>query len=195
MKLLKGFHPSLYSEYLLALGEEDTEGDARGPGGDGKGTYARGLGETYGYPGDAKRLREKSKMKLWKEYFGVHGRNLTCELSKLQLLTAVLRYPPFQRLLQVGLPSRLRGELWETLSGSICKLLLFTLPYIQTFVSQTPRHTLCCCLKTQARHRLPQMRLRRISTDLCPNTRLIRPMRVWTNSDVSLWHTASEIQN
>lgn len=79
MKLLKGFHPSLYSEYLLALGEEDTEGDARGPGGDGKGIYARGLGETFGYPGDAKRLREKSKMKLWKEYFGVHGRNLTCE--------------------------------------------------------------------------------------------------------------------
>jgi len=34
----------------------------------------------------------------------------------------VLRYPPFQRLLQVGLPSRLRGELWETLSGSICEL-------------------------------------------------------------------------
>lgn len=33
---------------------------------------------------------------------------------------AVLRYPPFQRLLQVGLPSRLRGELWETMSGSIC---------------------------------------------------------------------------
>lgn len=31
----------------------------------------------------------------------------------------MLRYPPFQRLLQVGLPSRLRGELWETLSGSI----------------------------------------------------------------------------
>jgi hypothetical protein len=77
MKLLKAFHPSLYSEYLLAQGEDDNEADARGPGGDGKGTYARGLGETFGYPGDAKRLREKSKMKLWKEYFTVHGRNLT----------------------------------------------------------------------------------------------------------------------
>lgn len=33
----------------------------------------------------------------------------------------MLRYPPFQRLLQVGLPSRLRGELWEVMSGSICE--------------------------------------------------------------------------
>lgn len=32
----------------------------------------------------------------------------------------MLRYPPFQRLLQVGLPSRLRGELWEVMSGSVC---------------------------------------------------------------------------
>lgn len=35
-------------------------------------------------------------------------------------LMTVLRYPPFQRLLQVGLPSRLRGELWEVMSGSVC---------------------------------------------------------------------------
>jgi hypothetical protein len=56
-------------------------------------------------------MRERSKMKLWREYFMVHGRNMT-----------LLRYPPFQRLLQVGLPSRLRGELWEVMSGSICGL-------------------------------------------------------------------------
>ena len=37
-----------------------------------------------------------------------HGRNLT-----------LLRYPHCTRLVQVGLPNRLRGELWETLSGSI----------------------------------------------------------------------------
>jgi hypothetical protein len=36
---------------------------------------------------------------------------------------SVLRYPPFQRLLQVGLPSRLRGELWEVMSGSICEFI------------------------------------------------------------------------
>lgn len=37
-----------------------------------------------------------------------HGRNLT-----------LLRYPQCTRLVQVGLPNRLRGEMWETLSGSI----------------------------------------------------------------------------
>ena len=37
-----------------------------------------------------------------------HGRNLT-----------LLRYPQCTRLIQVGLPNRLRGEMWETLSGSI----------------------------------------------------------------------------
>lgn len=86
------------------------EGDLRGPGGEGRGTYERGLGETFGFPGDARKMRERSKMKLWKEYFVIHGRNMT-----------LLRYPPFQRLLQVGLPSRLRGELWEVMSGSVCE--------------------------------------------------------------------------
>jgi hypothetical protein len=38
----------------------------------------------------------------------VHGRNLT-----------LLRYPQCTRLVQVGLPNRLRGEMWETLSGSL----------------------------------------------------------------------------
>lgn len=37
-----------------------------------------------------------------------HGRNLT-----------LLRFPQCTRLVQVGLPNRLRGEMWETLSGSI----------------------------------------------------------------------------
>ncbi|KAL7420012.1 hypothetical protein Q5752_004976 [Cryptotrichosporon argae] len=126
MKLLKPFLSTLYSEYLLLspiaaqgtadhllLGSElgkagDGEGDLRGPGGDGKGNYQRGLGESFGFPGDARKMRERSKMKLWREYFMVHGRNMT-----------LLRYPPFQRLLQVGLPSRLRGELWEVMSGSV----------------------------------------------------------------------------
>ncbi|EIW71253.1 hypothetical protein TREMEDRAFT_71100 [Tremella mesenterica DSM 1558] len=129
MKQLKPFLPSLYSEFLLSspaagvnpqapdhlllgteLGEKVTEGegDLRGPGGADKGNYDRGLGEVFGFPGDARKMRERSKMKLWREYFVIHGRNFT-----------LLRYPPFQRLLQVGLPSRLRGELWEVLSGSI----------------------------------------------------------------------------
>lgn len=91
MKQLKPFLPSLYSEYLLTapapgqgdnktdhllLGTElgdkaapDGEGDLRGPGGTGKGNYLRGLGETFGFPGDARKMRERSKMKLWKEYY------------------------------------------------------------------------------------------------------------------------------
>lgn len=38
----------------------------------------------------------------------MHGRNLT-----------LIRYPQCTRLVQVGLPNRLRGEIWETLSGSL----------------------------------------------------------------------------
>lgn len=41
-------------------------------------------------------------------YLLAHGRSLT-----------LLRYPQCTRLVQVGLPNRLRGEMWETLSGSI----------------------------------------------------------------------------
>lgn len=90
MKQLKPFLPSLYSEYLLTaptsqnqqeqslLGPEageksavanDGEGDLRGPGGLGKGSYERGLGESFGFPGDARKMRERSKMKLWREYY------------------------------------------------------------------------------------------------------------------------------
>lgn len=42
------------------------------------------------------------------ELSAVHGRNIT-----------LVRYPQFIRLVQVGLPSKLRGEMWEILSGSI----------------------------------------------------------------------------
>lgn len=47
-------------------------------------------------------------MRLWKDYLRLHGRNIT-----------LLRYPQFTRLVQVGLPNRLRGEIWEVSSGSI----------------------------------------------------------------------------
>lgn len=64
-------------------------GDSRGPGGEGKGRYDRGLGEVFGYPGDARKLREKSKVKLWKDYFAVHGRNLTCKCAVFGFLYRV----------------------------------------------------------------------------------------------------------
>lgn len=56
-----------YSEYLLS--------PERRPGGDGaqvktaKEPPDAGLGMVFRYPGDAKKLRDKSKMRLWDEYF------------------------------------------------------------------------------------------------------------------------------
>ncbi|GAA6035200.1 hypothetical protein JCM8097_006416 [Rhodosporidiobolus ruineniae] len=70
--------------------------------------YHIGLGMIFKFPGDPRKLREKSKMKLWKEYLKNHGRNLT-----------LLRYPSFTRLVLVGLPNRLRGEMWELTCGSM----------------------------------------------------------------------------
>ncbi|CAD6923061.1 unnamed protein product [Tilletia controversa] len=114
MKTLKHFVESCYSEWLIkpddvkvkaiaaataAVRETGGAGfvDQDGPGepltftDDGKtvGKYHAGLGVTFKFPGDPRKLREKSKMKLWRDY------------------------------LSVGLPNRLRGELWELTSGSI----------------------------------------------------------------------------
>ncbi|KAK0539221.1 hypothetical protein OC842_001042 [Tilletia horrida] len=136
MKTLKHFVDSCYSEWMIkgivaasaagddgkgktvaAAGEKaDAEVDADGPGepltftDDGKalGKYHAGLGVRFKFPGDSRKLREKSKMKLWRDYLSAHGRNLT-----------LIRYPQFLRLVQVGLPNRLRGETWELTSGSI----------------------------------------------------------------------------
>jgi hypothetical protein len=74
------------------------------------------------------RLREASKIKLWTTYLQSKSLKVTTHpafLSRLILLLAhgrsltLLRYPQCTRLVQVGLPNRLRGEMWETLSGSI----------------------------------------------------------------------------
>ncbi|MCO5585349.1 hypothetical protein L7F22_039282 [Adiantum nelumboides] len=131
MKTLKAFAAGCYSEILLqeaindktagnptgkeasekqagasTPGEKEQEDliDALPPQPD----YHAGLGARFKYPGDPRKLREKSKMKLWKDYLKVHGRNLT-----------LVRYPQFLRLVQVGLPNRLRGEIWELTSGSM----------------------------------------------------------------------------
>ncbi|KAI3484745.1 hypothetical protein L1887_52031 [Cichorium endivia] len=131
MKLLKPFLAGCYSEFLITDDVPDPKGkrvatDAADGTGDTPASetdekalltapadkeepkYQMGLGATFGFPGDARKLREKSKLKLWRDYFLAHGRNLT-----------LLRYPQFLRLVQVGLPNRLRGEIWELTSGSI----------------------------------------------------------------------------
>lgn len=47
-------------------------------------------------------------MRLWAEYLRDNGRNAT-----------LLRQPTFHKLIRVGLPNRLRGEMWELTSGSL----------------------------------------------------------------------------
>ncbi|KAI8990953.1 rab-GTPase-TBC domain-containing protein [Mycotypha africana] len=62
----------------------------------------------FGYPVNPKSSKEKSKVKLWKIYFQENGRNLTM----IQLST-------FGKLVRVGLPNLLRGEIWEVSSGAM----------------------------------------------------------------------------
>ncbi|KAG2011298.1 GTPase activating protein [Coprinopsis cinerea AmutBmut pab1-1] len=116
MKLVKSFVKTCYSEVLVSesMSEKDSmtereredgslvEGSSDGV------HYLGGLGLKFKFPGDPKKLRETSKIKMWTKYLKTHGRNLT-----------LLRYPQYTRLVQVGLPNRLRGEMWEVLSGSI----------------------------------------------------------------------------
>lgn len=86
-----------YSEHLLRSEERknDNPPDA-------------GLGMIFRYPGDPKKLRDRAKMRLWAEYLRDNGRNST-----------LIRQPTFHKLIRVGLPNRLRGEMWELTSGSL----------------------------------------------------------------------------
>ncbi|EJT71008.1 GTPase-activating protein GYP2 [Gaeumannomyces tritici R3-111a-1] len=86
-----------YSEHLL---RPDDQKDRPSP--------DAGLGLQFRYPGDAKKLRDRAKMRLWAEYLRDNGRNVT-----------LLRQPTFHKLIRVGLPNRLRGEMWELTSGSL----------------------------------------------------------------------------
>ncbi|PFH46202.1 hypothetical protein AMATHDRAFT_70349 [Amanita thiersii Skay4041] len=117
MKAVKSFVKTCYSEALVSVSSNvadneredgslisEEKGDPRSR----EHPYHGGLGLRFKFPGDPKKLREASKIKLWTTYLRAHGRNLT-----------LLRYPQCTRLVQVGLPNRLRGEIWETLSGSI----------------------------------------------------------------------------
>ncbi|KAJ5562412.1 hypothetical protein N7535_003135 [Penicillium sp. DV-2018c] len=107
-----------YSEYLLSgakgKGQEGNEADTREP-------PDAGLGMIFRYPGDARKLRDRSKMRLWGEYFRENGRNAT-----------LVRQPTFHKLIRVGLPNRLRGEIWELTSGSLFLRLRSPKLYQQT---------------------------------------------------------------
>jgi hypothetical protein len=96
---LKRVIAECYSEYLLRPDpkKEDPTPDA------GLGMFAE-----FRYPGDSRKLRDRSKMRLWAEYLRDNGRNVT-----------LIRQPTFHKLIRVGLPNRLRGEIWELTSGSL----------------------------------------------------------------------------
>jgi len=96
-----------YSEYFLSS-EEGKAKDGTENGEPQRQPPDAGLGMIFRYPGDARKLRDKSKMRLWREYLMENGRNMT-----------LVRQPNFHKLIRVGLPNRLRGEMWELSSGSI----------------------------------------------------------------------------
>ncbi|KAI9876161.1 MAG: hypothetical protein M1830_007115 [Pleopsidium flavum] len=103
---LKAVVTECYSEYLL-LGDVKKIKD--GPKDEHRTQEPpdAGLGMLFRYPGDARKLRDRSKMRLWGEYLRENGRNAT-----------LVRQPTFHKLIRVGLPNRLRGEIWELTSGS-----------------------------------------------------------------------------
>lgn len=47
-------------------------------------------------------------MRLWGEYLRENGHALT-----------LIQFPTYQKLIRVGLPNRLRGEVWELSSGAM----------------------------------------------------------------------------
>ncbi|ODV76990.1 TBC-domain-containing protein [Suhomyces tanzawaensis NRRL Y-17324] len=94
------FLKTCYSEYLLAKNQISNEKIDSPPNG--------GLGLEFKFPGNAKDSKDKSKMKLWFDLFRVDGRNLS-----------LIKTPMFYKLVRVGLPNRLRGEIWELCCGSM----------------------------------------------------------------------------
>jgi hypothetical protein len=90
-----------------------------------------GLGMIFKYPGDAKKLRDRSKMRLWAEYLRDNGRNVT-----------LIRQPTFHKLIRVGLPNRLRGEIWELTSGSLFLRLEHPTLYQETLAKFEGRDSL-----------------------------------------------------
>ncbi|KAF2433459.1 TBC-domain-containing protein [Tothia fuscella] len=132
-----------------------------------------GLGSIFRYPGDSRKLRDKAKMRLWKEYMRENGRNAT-----------LIRQPTFHKLIRVGLPNRLRGEIWELSSGSFYLRLQNPDLYVQTLSKYSGQESLAIDeIEKDLNRSLPEYpgfqseegigRLRRVLTAYS-----------WTNEDV-----------
>lgn len=98
-KLLPAFLDTCYSEFLLRKNVLQMK-EIRAPGG--------GLGQKFRYPGSPRVAREKAKLRLWFNYFRENGANL-----------AIVKNYTFEKLVRVGVPNRIRGEIWELSSGSM----------------------------------------------------------------------------
>ncbi|KAF2014670.1 acetyl-CoA synthetase-like protein [Aaosphaeria arxii CBS 175.79] len=119
-----------YSEYLL-----QGDVDEKKEGGDNT-QKARehpdtGLGLIFRYPGNARKLRDATKIRLWKEYLRENGRSAT-----------LIRQPTFHKLIRVGLPNRLRGEMWELSSGAFFLRLQNPKLYTETLEKYSGRESL-----------------------------------------------------
>ena len=117
---LKKVVAECYSEYLLR--PEDKKNDD---------PPDAGLGMSFKYPGDPKKLRDRAKMRLWAEYLRDNGRNAT-----------LIRQPTFHKLIRVGLPNRLRGEIWELTSGSLFLRLENPTLYTDTLAKNSGKESL-----------------------------------------------------
>jgi hypothetical protein len=119
-----------YSEYLLSDDAEEKNGNNE------QGKKSRehpdtGLGMVFKYPGNARKLRDATKIRLWREYLRENGRNAT-----------LIRQPTFHKLIRVGLPNRLRGETWELTSGSFFLRLQNPRLYTETLSKFSGRESL-----------------------------------------------------
>lgn len=116
-----------YSEYLLDPVRIKAKEDGR----QAPDPPDTGLGILFRYPGDARKLRDRSKIRLWGEYMRENGRNAT-----------IVRQPTFHKLIRVGLPNRLRGEIWEISSGSFYTRLRNPNLYEKTLAKFTGKESL-----------------------------------------------------
>jgi hypothetical protein len=70
-------------------------------------TVEAGFGAFHGYP-SLEQDRENMLMDYWLSYFKEYGRNM-----------AIVKTPLFGKLIRIGLPHVLRGEMWEVCCGSV----------------------------------------------------------------------------
>lgn len=80
VKNMKLLTETCYSEYLLGPGtEKNAEGKRRE-----KDPPDAGLGMLFRYPGDSRKLRDRSKMRLWAEYLRGEARRLEQRICLIQ---------------------------------------------------------------------------------------------------------------